>query len=55
MTTQDDTRKDAKSLSNPRSDAVEKVAEPSETGRELTDEEIVAVAGGTGFPLPKKQ
>jgi hypothetical protein len=47
MTNQNPTEKDAKTLSIPRRDAVEKVAEPQEIGRELTDEEIAAVAGGT--------
>jgi hypothetical protein len=47
MRNQDQNAKDAKTLSPAGRDAVEKVAEPQEIGRELTDDEIAAVAGGT--------
>jgi hypothetical protein len=46
MTSQNPTRKDAKPLTNPNDDVAPKAAEPSEIKRELTDEEIAAVAGG---------
>jgi hypothetical protein len=46
MTSQNPTEKDPKSLTTPPSDAAAKDAEPSESKRELTDEEIAAVAGG---------
>jgi hypothetical protein len=47
MTNQNQTAKDTNTLSTPRRDAVAKVAEPQEIARELTDEEIAAVAGGS--------
>ena len=55
MTSQNQNPNDAKTPSTPGRDAAVKPAEPLETGRELTEQEIAAVAGGTGFPLPKKQ
>ena len=47
MTSQNQSPKEAKTPSAPGHEAVVKSAEPLETGRELTDEEIAAVAGGT--------
>jgi hypothetical protein len=47
MTSQNQNPKDAKTLSTPGRDGVVKPAEPLETRRELTDEEVAAVAGGT--------
>ena len=46
MTSQNQTGKDAKTLTTPKDDAAVKAAEPSEVKRELTDEQIAAVAGG---------
>jgi hypothetical protein len=55
MTSQNQTGKDAKNLSTPERDAVVKPAESSQIARELTDEEIAAVAGGIDLASPKKQ
>jgi hypothetical protein len=60
MTSQNPTEKDPKSVTTLPSDAAAKDAEPSESKRELTDEEIAAVAGGVSsvvgaggkIPLP---
>ena len=46
MTSQNQSGKDAKPLINPNDEVAPKAAEPSEIKRELTDEEIAAVAGG---------
>jgi len=46
MTSQNPTEKDPKSATTPPADAAPKDAEPSGIKRELTDEEIAAVAGG---------
>lgn len=40
------TGKDAKNLGTPQDDSAPKAAKPSEATRELTDDEIAAVAGG---------
>ncbi len=56
MTSQNQTGKDAKTLNTPKDDAAAKgaakAAEASEVERELTDEELAAVAGGvtSGHP-----
>jgi hypothetical protein len=57
MTSQNPTEKDPKSVTTPPSDAAPKDAEPSGIKRELTDEEVAAVAGGFtiaggGSPVP---
>jgi hypothetical protein len=46
MTNQNQAEKDAKALTTPKDDAPQKAAKPSEVERELTDDEIAAVAGG---------
>ena len=46
MTDKNQSGKDAKNLGPPRDDSAPKAAKPSEATRELTDEEIAAVAGG---------
>ena len=51
MTNQNQTGKDAKTLTIPKDDAAAKAAAPSEVKRELTDEEIAAVTGGVGIPI----
>ena len=54
MTGQNETRKDAKTLTAPHRDAVRNATEPAEIEREMTDAELVAVVGGTGFVAPIK-
>ncbi len=39
--------KDAKPLTTPQDDSAPKAAKPAEDKRELTDDEIAAVAGGS--------
>ena len=51
MTIQNQSGKDAKPLINPNDEVAPKAAEPSEIKRELTDEEIAAVAGGTSIGI----
>jgi hypothetical protein len=47
MKSREQTAKDGTSVRTPEDDAAPKAAEPSETERELTDDELAAVAGGT--------
>jgi hypothetical protein len=47
MTSQNQAEKDDKPVSTSRDDAAPKATEPSETKRELIDEEMAAVAAGT--------
>jgi hypothetical protein len=47
MTSQNPTGNDPKPMTTPPADAAPKANKPSEIKRELTDEEIMAVAGGT--------
>jgi hypothetical protein len=46
MSNHNQTEKDEEIVTTPRADAARKADEPSEIKRELTDEEIAAVAGG---------
>ena len=55
MTSQNQNEKDAKTPTAHQDDAAQKAAHPSQVMRELTDDEIAAVAGGgivvkTGTP-----
>jgi hypothetical protein len=53
MTSQNRAEKPDKATIIPRDDAAPKAAEPSESRRELTDEEFSAVVGGLNpQPLP---
>jgi hypothetical protein len=47
--------KDAKTLITPEDNSAPKAAKPSESQRELTDDEIAAVAGGAAAPHPLKK
>jgi carbamate kinase len=51
MTSQNPSRKNAKPVSNPNDSGAPKAAKASEITRQLTDEEIAAVAGGGGIPV----
>jgi hypothetical protein len=55
MASENATEKDAKTLTTPQDDDAPKAAKPPEDKRELTDDEIAAVAGGVTsgprFPL----
>jgi len=42
-----DDEKNAKTVTTPKDSAATKAAEPSESKRELSDDEIAAIAGGT--------
>jgi hypothetical protein len=46
MTSQNQSGKDAETLNTPKDDTAPKATETAEVTRELTDEEIAAVAGG---------
>jgi hypothetical protein len=46
VTTPEKDAKDAKRLTTPQDDSAPKAAKPSDDKRELTDDEIAAVAGG---------
>jgi hypothetical protein len=46
MTSQNQSGKDAKTLNTPKDDTAPKATETPEVTRELTDDEIAAVAGG---------
>ena len=46
MSDKNQTGKDAKNLGIPQDESAPKTAKPAEGTRELTDEEIAAVAGG---------
>jgi hypothetical protein len=48
MTSPKKDEKDAKPLTTHQDDDAPKAAKPAETQRELTDDEIAAVAGGAG-------
>jgi hypothetical protein len=48
MTSPTKDEKDAKPLTTPQDDSAPKAAKPSDDKRELTDDEIAAVAGGAG-------
>jgi hypothetical protein len=48
VTTPEKDAKDAKRLTTPQDDSAPKGAELSDDKRELTDDEIAAVAGGAG-------
>jgi hypothetical protein len=50
MTSQNPTGNDPKSATAPPADAAPQAGKPSEVKRELTDEEIAAVAGGAIAP-----
>jgi hypothetical protein len=53
MTSQNRVKKADEAITIPRDDAAPKAAEPSESSRELTDEEFSAVVGGLNpQPLP---
>jgi hypothetical protein len=57
MTSQNQSGKDAKTLNTPKDDTAPKATETAEVTRELTDDEIAAVAGGgiivkRGSPTP---
>jgi hypothetical protein len=53
MTSQNQAEKDAKTVTASPEDTAPKAALPSEVKRELTDDEIAAVAGGLNpQPLP---
>jgi hypothetical protein len=53
MTSQNQTEQDTKTPTTPKDDPVQKPAEPPENQRELTDEEIAAVAGGLSLNFTK--
>jgi hypothetical protein len=53
MTSQNPTGNDPKSMTTPPTNAGHKAEKPSEVKRELTDEEIAAVAGGAIVPPHK--
>jgi hypothetical protein len=46
MTSQNQSGKDAETLNTPKDDTAPKATETAEVTRELTDDEIAAVAGG---------
>ena len=52
MTSQNQSGKDAKTVTTLKDDTAPKATEPSEIMRELTDDEIAAVAGAGGSPAP---
>ncbi len=54
MTDKNQTGKDFKAQDKPLHDSALKAAKPSEVTRELTDDEIAAVAGGGTAPVQHK-